>query len=212
MRIYAVADIHARTQLIAKVLDNVTVHGAEVLVLAGDTTGLRHPESILARFDRAPVPILAIRGNSDPPRIEAFLKRRPPLRSLHLKRTELNGVPFVGLGGTLPLPFGSRVAWNEKKRFAALKPLVDASSVLVVHPPPRGTLDTVFGRFQAGSAGLTRFVLHTRPALVICGHIHECPGFQPLGSSLVVNCSAGHHGQGALIDYDGRRPPNVRLL
>jgi Icc-related predicted phosphoesterase len=212
MRIYAVADIHARTPLIAKVLDNVVAHRAEVLVLAGDTTGLRHPESILGRLAGVPVPILVIRGNSDPPRIEAFLKHTRQLISLHLKRTEYNGVTFVGLGGTLPLPFGSRVAWNEKKRFAALEPLVDPSSVLVVHPPPRGTLDTVFGRFQAGSAGLTRFVLHARPALVVCGHIHECPGCQRLGSSLVVNCSAGRHGQGALIDYDGRRPPAVRLI
>jgi Icc-related predicted phosphoesterase len=212
MRIYAVADIHARTPLVANVLDNVRAYGAEVLLLAGDITGFRHPESILARFEQSPVPVLVIRGNSDPPWIATYLKKSAKLISLHLRRIEQNGVPFIGLGGTLPLPFSSRIAWNEKKRLAALEPLVDPSSVLVVHPPPRGTLDTVFGKFQAGSAGLKRFVLQARPALVVCGHIHECPGWQKLGSSLVVNCSAGRQGQGALIDHDGRRGPVVQLL
>lgn len=212
MRIYAVADIHGRTRLIDRVLHHVKVHGAEVLLLAGDITASRHAESVLARFAQSPVPVWFIRGNSDPLRLEAYLQHSTQVKSLHLQRLEKGPLSFVGLSGTLPLPFSSRVAFNEKKRLAALAPLVDPSSVLLVHPPPRGILDTVFGKFKAGSPGLRRFVQKTRPALVVCGHIHPCPGWQKLGSSLVVNCSAGLRGTGALIDFDGQSAPVVRLL
>jgi Icc-related predicted phosphoesterase len=211
MRIYAVSDIHGRTELIDRVLDSIKAHGAEVLLLAGDIAGPRHAESALARFSQSPVPVWFIRGNSDPLRLEAHLLHSTRLKSLHLQRIEYGRLSFVGLSGTLPLPFSSRVAFNEKKRLAALEPLVDPSSVLLVHPPPRGVLDTVFGKFKAGSPGLSRFVQKTRPALVVCGHIHPCPGWQKLGSSLVVNCSAGLKGMGALIDYDGLSAPVVQL-
>ena len=38
------------------------------------------------------------------------------------------------------------------------------------------------------------------PRVIICGHVHEDPGWEHLNDTLVVNCSVGHHGVGTIID------------
>jgi Icc-related predicted phosphoesterase len=80
--------------------------------------------------------------------------------------------------------------------------LLDRESILVVHPPPRGVLDTAFGRFHVGSSGLRRFVERYQPRVVICGHVHECAGSAVIAETMVVNCSMGPGNTGVLIEYN----------
>lgn len=95
---------------------------------------------------------------------------------------------------------------------ARLARLVDRETVLVAHPPPRGTLDEAFGRCHAGSAALRDLVLRCEPAVLLCGHIHERRGTAQLGSTLVVNCSVGRRGDGALVTVVAGEPPRAELL
>jgi Icc-related predicted phosphoesterase len=48
-------------------------------------------------------------------------------------------------------------------------------AVLVSHSPPAGHVDEAFGR-RLGSHALLRAVQRVRPALVLCGHIHQAWG------------------------------------
>jgi hypothetical protein len=95
---------------------------------------------------------------------------------------------------------------------AAMDHLIQEDSVLVVHPPPYGTLDEGLGNLHAGSRGLRRLILEKQPRMLICGHIHEKPGWAYIGKTLVVNASMGRSGAGALIMLSRDAVPMVRML
>ncbi len=212
MRIYAVADIHAREERLRRIRDTVARALPDVLVIAGDLCQFRRPERILDLFDELPVPILAVRGNTDPARIEELFDIYPNINGLHLKRVEMDGVPFVGASGTVPLPLASRMSWHDSAVAQRLAELANADTVLVAHPPPYGILDVVLGRFHAGCRALRRLIDSAAPQLVLCGHIHEQAGVVVLERTVVVNCSLGKGGGGALVEITPGERPRVQMV
>jgi Icc-related predicted phosphoesterase len=116
------------------------------------------------------------------------------------------------MGGTLPLPFHSRLGFREADAVTRASAMLQAHSVLAVHPPPYGVRDRVLGMFHAGSRAVRRLVDSRSPALVVCGHIHEQAGVATIGRTIVVNCAMGRSSDGALIRYDGRSSPVCRML
>ena len=212
MLIYAVADIHGRSDRLRAILANVALHRPDVLVMAGDIFKGRRPGVLEKLVSGISVPILSIGGNSDGRRLNTVPDRFAGLKTLHLMRETVQGIEFVGISGTLPLPFHSRLGFREAGQEACAARLLSEHSVLVVHPPPYGTRDRVFGRFHAGSRAVARLVDRCSPRLVLCGHIHEQAGVTSRDRTVVVNCAMGRGGQGALIRYDGRSVPQCRML
>lgn len=107
--------------------------------------------------------------------------------------------------GALPLLFCSRLGLREQQIIKKSDSLVSSRTVLVAHPPPWGTLDKAFGRFHVGYHSLREIILSCEPALLICGHIHEQRGSEFIGTTLVVNCSMGQSGAGAMIEVSDHR-------
>jgi Icc-related predicted phosphoesterase len=202
MRIYAVADIHGKPENIALVREKVEALKPVALVIAGDITNYFNAADVVGQLSGMPVPVLAIRGNTDLPAVDRLLAQYPNTSSLHLEDQTIRGVRFTGVSGTIPLPFYSRIRWREKNTFCRLATLVDIDSVLVVHCPPRGVLDEVLGKFHAGSSRLHQLISQRQPRLVICGHIHERPGVAYIGRTPVVNCCLSRTGRGALVDFN----------
>ncbi len=175
--------------------------------MAGDIGGVFSQKKAADQMAALPVPVLAVRGNSDRRRAEKILWRRPEVASLHFTKVMMGGLCLAGISGTVLLPFESRLRFRERSFQKRIGSFFQGVQVMVVHVPPRGVRDQVLGRFHAGSAVLREMVLRFQPAVVICGHIHECAGAAYLGETLVVNCSIGRTGAGALVDYSpGSRP------
>ncbi|MBC2709945.1 MAG: metallophosphoesterase family protein [Desulfosarcina sp.] len=212
MLIYAAADIHGRQDRIRAIQNRVAAHRPDILVLAGDLSRRWRPGDMLDPLNRFSLPVLVIRGNSDSRRLDTLLPLYPNLHALHLTRQSVSGVEFVGIGGTLPLPFHSRLGLQETEAVAKASGMLQAHSVLVVHPPPYGARDRVLGKFHAGSRSVRQLVDCCSPALVICGHIHEQSGVEAIGKTVVVNCAMGRSSEGALIRYDGRSAPVCTML
>jgi Icc-related predicted phosphoesterase len=55
-----------------------------------------------------------------------------------------------------------------------------------------------FGK-HAGSKIIYEIIQTIKPKLVLCGHIHEDPGFSKTNKTVIVNCSMGKRGKGAMI-------------
>ncbi|MBS3809191.1 MAG: metallophosphoesterase family protein [Desulfobacterales bacterium] len=212
MRIYAVADIHARPERIVKIRENIARYRPDVLVIAGDITAWFHPARVLARLNRLGLPVLIIRGNTDLKRVEKLAGFYDNLCSLHLNQKQVKGISFAGLSGTIPIPFRSRAGMREKSLLAKTGQLIGRNSVLVVHPPPHGVLDQVMGKYNAGSKGIYRLVEQKQPRLVLCGHIHEAFGCVRLADSWIVNCNMAGHRQGSIVDIEAHGNPEIRML
>ena len=212
LRIYAVADIHGRADKLAFILDKLDVLQPDALVVAGDIAGRADSGRIIEKLSNSPAPVLGIRGNTDRPAVDHWLGNHTNTVCLHLKQWNLRGIPFVGVSGTFVYPFGSRLAVREAPVLRALEPLVNDTTILVAHPPPWGVLDRAFGRFHVGCRSLRALIKKRRPRLLICGHVHEHPGVDSLGTTQVVNCSVAHTGQGALICLAADRIIEITML
>jgi len=212
MRIYAVADIHGRIFEIEIIKRNIELYQPDLLIIAGDITGFGHRRSIVSMLDEMPVPVFTVRGNADYTITEQLFAKYQNLTSLHFNKRIFQSIPFAGLGGTIPIPFFSKICFNENKVLRKLTALVDPDTILVTHTPPFGVLDTVFGKLHVGSRNLMRFIVNIQPFILICGHIHENAGTVYMGRTLVINCALNRKTTGALIDIKAGTDPDVRQI
>jgi len=212
MLIYAVADIHGREKRISSIHDIISSNKPDVLVLAGDVNSLFNSSNIMSHFSGTHFPVLVVRGNTDSKRIANISPVSSNISFLHFSEIVINEFSFTGVSGTIPVPFSSRIQFREKQTTKMLEPLVRKDTILIAHPPPFGTLDKVLGKFHAGCRSMNEIILKCRPQLFICGHIHERPGSAFLEETLVVNCSIGMKGKGALIKLNKDRTPLVEMV
>lgn len=212
MRIYAVADIHGKPEHMESIYRILDQYHPELIVIPGDMTHFFNWSTVLSQLDSLPVPVLVVRGNTDFKRIEPRIQKAANIKLLTETPLQIRGFSFVGVSGTLPLPFANRICLNEKKRIAALPCPMAPDTVLVVHTPPKGACDLVVKKIHTGSLNLARFIKAAAPSLVLCGHIHEDFGLKTLHQSTVVNCAIEGPGSGAVIDLEKNECPRVNLL
>ena len=157
MRIYAAADIHGKPEHMESIYRILDQYRPELMVIPGDMTHFFNWSTVLSQIDSLPVPVLAVRGNTDLKRIESPIKKAANITLLTEKPLLVKGFSFVGTSGTLPVPFSNRICLNEKERIAALPCPMGPDTVLVVHTPPKGVCDLVGKKIHAGSRNLSRF-------------------------------------------------------
>jgi len=212
MRIYAAADLHGKHRNFKIVREGLRQTRADAVVLAGDLLNYGRGRSFLPILEDLPVPVFMVRGNSDPSGLDRWVAASRNVHSLELKVVPCGNVDLVGISGTLPIPFRSRAGWHEARRLKQLTALMHPRAILVAHPPPYGCRDQVLGRFSAGSRGLARLVQESKPAVMLCGHIHEAAGSACLDATLVVNCALGAERRGVVVALEKGRPPSAEML
>ncbi len=186
MRILACADLHGHPDRIALVRQLADRHAPDVILLPGDLTHAGHGEEALDLLGTLPVRALAVPGNMDGPRAVAEIAARGSL--LGQEPVVIDGISFGG-------PNVAR-----------------ACDVLVVHEPPLGTLDRVPSGKHIGSQSVHGLVARFAPKVLTCGHVHESPGIERQGGTLIINCTMGDGKTGgALIELTPGRV-EARLL
>lgn len=195
MKIYAVADLHGAQYRVNEACEIIKKYVPDVTCVCGDITQFGPGDVAQIILDQLPGTVLVITGNIDTIDVAEGIKQSHA-DDIHKKKVEIKGVTFLGLNG---------VSDQETKRFIQNNnniSLFCQLDVLVSHIPPYGFQDTVFLGKHAGSKTLLEIVETKRPRLMLCGHIHENPGFTKTNHTIVVNCSMGKRGKGALITFD----------
>lgn len=165
--------------------------GVDVIVGAGDFANVRRGISatinVLQAIDR---PAVLVPGNGESyDELVAACRGWSSAHVLHGNGTTINGTCFYGLGGGVPVtPFG---AWSCDFTEAEATQLLAGcpeGCVLVSHSPPYGAVDSSSRGVLLGSRALREAIEQKRPALVVCGHIHECAGQSTMiGATPIVN-------------------------
>jgi Icc-related predicted phosphoesterase len=212
MRLYAAADLHGKRRHFDIVKEGLRQSGADAVVLAGDILNYGRGRPLLPILERLSRPVFVVRGNSDPSYLDRWAAASRNVHALHLNAVPFNGIELVGISGTLPIPFHSRAGWREAEGLKRLSGLTHSGAILVAHPPPYGCCDQVLGHFSAGSRGLARLVRESKPAVMLCGHIHEAAGTAFCHNTLVVNCALGSDRRGAVVVLEKGRPPYAEML
>ena len=199
MKILAVADIHGAQFRLNLVLKNIERFSPDLVIVCGDITQFGPGELAKNFLDQIPVDTIAITGNIDSADVAKGIDDSKATR-IELKRVVKKGIPFVGISGNI----------SKQLKIIAEKKLIDENSVVVSHEPPHGAQDKVFLGMHAGSKSLKEIVEMYKPCLLLCGHIHEDPGYKKIGKTIVVNCSMGKRGEGAIVDLNEKI--NVKML
>ena len=188
MRLLAFSDLHCDLDQAARLVEAAA--DADVVVGAGDFAsihdGLGSTIDALAAID---APTVLVPGNNE---TEAALREAaaawPAATVLHGGATEIEGVPFFGLGAGVPItPWDWSFDLSDAEA-AELLAGCPEDAVLVVHSPPRGHVDRSGAGDSLGSTAILEAIEAKRPRLAVCGHIHESWGTESrLGPTRIVN-------------------------
>jgi Icc-related predicted phosphoesterase len=164
---------------------------ADVFVGAGDFANVRRGlQGTINVLKAIMSPAVLVAGNAETTdELTAACRGWKSAHVLHGTGVTIDGVPFFGLGGAVPVtPFGS---WSyDLTEDDAMALLADCPQecVLVTHSPPKGAVDRDSGGRSLGSTAVRDAIPRVRPRLVVCGHIHGSAGQEELlGSTLVIN-------------------------
>jgi hypothetical protein len=206
MRILLLSDLHGRIKGLQE-LGGLT-GPVDMIIASGDLTHFGNPADafrVVEELKKINPTLLAVAGNCDSREVEALLMREglAPDR----EGFEVGGCRFFGLGGALPGPVRTPYERSEEELETGLSAMKPGSAeevlVLVSHQPPYGTVaDRVMRLKHVGSRSVSAWIKKNKPALVVCGHIHESRGHKIEGKSLVVNPGAFKDGCYAVADLD----------
>ncbi len=189
------SDVHGDLQACRQLVDRAPE--VDVVVGAGDFCNmgrnLQAPIDVLSEID---TPTVLVPGNAE---TEDDLREAcagwSEVHVLHGEGCEVEGLPFYGIGGGIPVtPFG---AWSYDLSEAEAEALLadcPEEAVLVSHSPPKEVVDRDSKGRSLGSRSVRRAIEETQPVLTVCGHIHGSWGDEDtLASTPVVN--AGPQGR-----------------
>jgi Icc-related predicted phosphoesterase len=184
LKVLAFSDVHRdgrQAQKLADMADKV-----DVIIAAGDFASVhRGLTSVIDMLVVIEKPTVLVPGNNETD--EALREACEGWKAatvLHGEGTEIDGVPFYGLGGGVPeTPWDWSFDLSEEEAEMKLAACPDGA-VLAVHSPPKGHLD---GR-DLGSVAILRTIEEKHPPLAVCGHIHECGGEETtIGPTRLIN-------------------------
>ncbi len=210
MVLLCLADIHGQAAGLGELIAGPP--RADIVILAGDIThlgGREDAERVLSPVLSSGTRLLAVGGNMDRESVRAYLGELGV--DLHARGVRIDDVGFLGLGGGTPSPFGTPWELGDEEASRCLAAGADQVrgapfTVLVSHPPPRGTdLDKSFAHLHVGSGAVKKFLDAGGADLCICGHIHEAAGEQRVGAAWCVNVGPYKNGNYARVRIEGGR-------
>lgn len=188
MKVLAFSDLHRNLDQ-AAVLTKKSAD-ADVVIGAGDFAsvheGLHEAIEALSGIE---CPAVLVPGNNETlDELNAAVRSWPAASVLHGDGIEIDGVPFFGLGGGIPVtPWDWSFDLDETLATEMLAGC-PADAVMVLHSPPKGHCDGTESGHSLGSQALLEAIESHQPRLAVCGHIHEAWGERSkIGPTPVAN-------------------------
>jgi Icc-related predicted phosphoesterase len=189
MKLLLFSDLHASGAAAERLVERA--RAVDLVIGAGDFGNFRRKIEVCLDILRAiDKPAVLVAGNHESTdELARACRGWTSAHVLHGSEVTIDGVSFFGVGGGIPVtPFG---AWSydfTEQEAADLLAHCPTGCVLVSHSPPKGAVDRSWLRQSLGSVAVRSAIERTAPALVVCGHIHECAGKRAeIGPSPIVN-------------------------
>ncbi len=188
MKLMAFSDLHTDRDQAIKLVGMSTF--VDAVVGAGDFAsqheGLEETIEVLSEIT---VPTVLIPGNNETEdALREACESWDAATVLHGSGTEIDRVPFFGLGAGVPVtPWDWSFDLDEQKAAEMLAGCPEGA-VLVVHSPPKGHCDQSSGGESLGSESILAAIEAKRPRIAVCGHIHDAWGCESrIGDTPVHN-------------------------
>lgn len=156
---------------------------------------------------------------------EKDIKKLKNIKDITRGRATFNKIKISGFGGYLDPDIyftrrgmkainakrggvGKRRKRYNKWERELMKVMSNRPDILLAHYTPYKCLDKMKEKGfmltgqNMGVSSYNRAIEKYRPALVVCGHMHENPGKCTIGKTIVVNPGAASEGRAAIIEFD----------
>lgn len=198
MRFLVLSDIHGRA-IVAKWANRLAEeNGVDAIIVLGDIVHFSPADWAEEFLSDLKYPVYAVPGNCDPPATMEYIKKKASL--LHLSKVRLDGVTYIGFGGSNPTIFETPFEMDESEIREKLEPLMEKDAIMVLHCPPRGKNDSIMGGKHVGSTAIEGLVKAYRPRAVLSGHIHEDRGAFEEDGIFYMNPGAAKDGFAAVFE------------
>ena len=181
------SDLHRDLEAAASVVEQARV--VDVVVGAGDFAVMRRGlDEIIGVLSDIETPTVLVPGNGESAdELSDACSSWAAAHVLHGTGAEIDGIPFFGLGGGVPVtPFGDWSYDLTEDEARVLLTDCPGGAVLVSHSPPMGHVDLDGSGRHLGSAAVLEAIEATRPRLVVCGHIHASWGQRSAAGSVPI--------------------------
>ena len=185
------SDVHGDLDACRRLVDRASE--VDVVVGAGDfcvaRRNLAAPIETLSAID---TPTVLVPGNAeteDEIAEQVSATGWPGVHVLHGDGVTIDGLPFFGIGGGIPItPFGPWSCDFSEAEARTLLADCPEGAVLVSHSPPKNAVDRDSKGQSLGSTAVRDVIEAAEPVLTVCGHIHGSWGeTAEIGPTAVVN-------------------------
>jgi Icc-related predicted phosphoesterase len=198
MKLLLFSDVHRNLKHCRRLVEMSA--SVDVVVGAGDFANQHSGlDDCIRALSPITTPAVIVPGNNE--REEALRQAArawPSAVVLHAEGTTIDGIPFHGLGGGIPVTsFG---AWSYDFTEDQARTMLEdcpEGAVLVSHSPARGHGDATGSGATQGSVAVLEAIRTKRPRLVVCGHIHDSWGYDGHeGETRIINAGP----KGVIVD------------
>ncbi|MEM0160695.1 MAG: metallophosphoesterase [Thermoplasmata archaeon] len=200
MKILALADLHSKVSYFY-IEELITKHNPDLIAILGDITDFGPSEAASDIFKLNYTTMLTIPGNCDPPKILEMMNCYNVI-NMHKNVFFVNEYRFVGFGGADISTINMGIEFTDLEAYDYLLNNLTQDSVLLLHQPPYGFLDTLFKdrSRHVGNKGIRAAIDKIPPKLILAGHLHENQGVLKHGNTVIVNPGAAKDRKYAVIE------------
>lgn len=188
MKLLAFSDLHCDLDRAERLVERSAE--ADVVIGAGDFASVhRGLEETIDALSGIEKPTFLVPGNNETDEaLRAACAGWDAATVLHGEGAQADGTAFFGLGAGIPVtPWDWSFDLDEDAAASRLAECPEGG-VLIVHSPPQGHCDRSGSGEHLGSTAILEAIESKRPALAVCGHIHEAWGSESdVGPTHVAN-------------------------
>ncbi|WP_457571444.1 metallophosphoesterase family protein [Desulfovulcanus sp.] len=206
----AFGDVHENLSKLGRIPD---IDKARGILISGDLTNVgtrAKAEQLIEQIKAYNPNIYAQIGNMDTKEVEEYYEQINA--NVHNKLIELSPeVPLLGLGYSIPTPFGTPSEVEEKQMDLWLTEKIGQARkcphlIFMSHTPPYQTkTDKVASGISVGSLAVRKFIEQVQPEVCITGHIHEARAVDHIGETKIINPGAFGSGGYVKIVFENNR-------
>ncbi|MDH4123493.1 MAG: metallophosphoesterase [Thermoplasmata archaeon] len=200
LKVIAVSDIHGDARARRFLTEVISKHSPDLLIICGDITTFGPASFAEQLLKNLGAKCAVIPGNCDPEDVLDVIEKHSI--SLHEKRVEIDGIDFVGMGGSPICTMRTPREMDEEYIEKVLSDIMVENCVLVTHAPPYGINDLTRSGKRLGSRAVERIVRKFHPRIVLSGHVHEAKGITEDNGMIFANPGPLKEGNIVLMDID----------
>ena len=185
-RILAASDVHGDSIATKKLAEKAAKENVDLVVLAGDLTGLVETDNLLKPFVDKKQKVVFVPGNWDSTNVCEFLSKLYGMKNIGNHYVKFGDIGVFGIGspdGQLEID-DKKAFLNLKKEFEKIKDL--EKKIMVSHLHAANTKAEFSG--IRGNQGIRKAIEEFQPDIFLSGHIHEAEGLsERIGKTRVYN-------------------------